>query len=431
MTATVDGNGHQTTISYADNFSDHSCIPSAVKTYAFTTTSTDALGHQTKVAYNTCSRAAVQKQDANDLAQNRPGTQYSYDTSGRPTRTTSADGGSSCTSYQSSTTSLITSDIASGQNHSTSVVLNGFGLVQSQIDESANTEVDFGYDLLGRVQSTTNPHVAGSLSSPSIIYATDGLNRRLGQLQADGTSKLVWQYTGQNIDAFDETGTHHRFTYDAADRLLSAFELGTSTFPLNLETDYIFDALNDLTNVNQIGAPGETPRTRSFTYDWLSRLVTAQNPESGLTCYGTWSGGSVGSGVCQNGYDAKGNLVAKTDARGLIVSMKYDSLDRLTSKTASDGSLSYTYVYDEASHTNGVGRLTSSTNNLANAGVQYSYDPMGRVLQRSVCVPDNCGYIFGGLGTYDLAGDLITSHITTAANVGVTFDSAGRVIGST
>jgi len=57
-----------------------------------------------------------------------------------------------------------------------------------------------------------------------------------------------------------------------------------------LETDYTYDPLNNLTRVSQTGGS----LVRSFSYDSLSRLITANNPESGLTCYGTWSGGAVG-----------------------------------------------------------------------------------------------------------------------------------------
>ena len=44
-----------------------------------------------------------------------------------------------------------------------------------------------------------------------------------------------------------------------------------------------------------------------------AELMTAANPESGTICYGT-----IVNGQCQaNGYDENGNLVYKTDARGV------------------------------------------------------------------------------------------------------------------
>jgi len=73
-----------------------------------------------------------------------------------------------------------------------------------------------------------------------------------------------------------------------------------------------------------------------FCYDSFKRLLSATNPESGTTCYGT-----VVSTVCQaDGYDANGNLLYKTDARGILTTVAYDVLNRPTSKSYSgDGGI--------------------------------------------------------------------------------------------
>jgi len=66
------------------------------------------------------------------------------------------------------------------------------------------------------------------------------------------------------------------------------------------ETDYQFDALGNLLRVDQKGsAPNDSSkwRTRLFTYNSLSQLLTAYNPESGTISYS---------------YDADGELLQKT-----------------------------------------------------------------------------------------------------------------------
>jgi YD repeat-containing protein len=70
---------------------------------------------------------------------------------------------------------------------------------------------------------------------------------------------------------------------------------------LNYETDYAYDALNNLTCAVQKGtdttafttcaAAPTTWRPRSFVYDGLSRLSSASNPESGAIAY-TYDGNS-------------------------------------------------------------------------------------------------------------------------------------------
>jgi YD repeat-containing protein len=65
-------------------------------------------------------------------------------------------------------------------------------------------------------------------------------------------------------------------------------------------TLYAYDALGNLLRVDQKGtAPSDSSqwRTRTFTYDSFSRLLTATNPESGTITYS---------------YDADGNLLQKT-----------------------------------------------------------------------------------------------------------------------
>jgi YD repeat-containing protein len=72
---------------------------------------------------------------------------------------------------------------------------------------------------------------------------------------------------------------------------------------LTYATSYSYDALDDLVSVTQ----GDV--ARSFGYDALERLTSATNPESGTTTYV---------------YDSNGNLVSKTEARGITTA--YDGV---------------------------------------------------------------------------------------------------------
>ena len=87
-------------------------------------------------------------------------------------------------------------------------------------------------------------------------------------------------------------------------------QLGAVDNP-NQWTGYTYDLLNNLITVNQ----GEQPR--SFTYDALSRLKSATNPESGTINYT---------------YDANSNLATKTDARTITTTYAYDALNRVKTR---------------------------------------------------------------------------------------------------
>src|SRR5437660_5431717 len=124
--------------------------------------------------------------------------------------------------------------------------------------------------------------------------------------------------------------------------------------------------------------------------------------ENGTVCYGTVVGGQ-----CQaNGYDANGNLVYKTDGRGVLTSFDpYDALNRPTVKHYSDGTPAVTYAYDSA--TNGKGRLASVSSSVSS--YSYSgYDAMGRATGGSEMISGQPSqtYLIGY--TYDLAGHLKT-----------------------
>src|SRR5579864_4870107 len=91
-------------------------------------------------------------------------------------------------------------------------------------------------------------------------------------------------------------------------------------------TQYSYDVLENMLSVTQKGDPAVTGsslwRVRTFSYDSLSRLLTATNPESG---------------TLSNTYDADGNLLQKTSpapnqtgTATQAVSYCYDALNRVT-----------------------------------------------------------------------------------------------------
>ena len=113
-------------------------------------------------------------------------------------------------------------------------------------------------------------------------------------------------------------------------------------------------------------------RTRTFTYDSLSRLLTANNPESGTITYS---------------YELDGKLLQKTSpapnqtgSATQTVSYCYDALHRVTGKgygaqTCPLATPVVTYAYD--SGTNAIGHLTSLTDQAGTAS--YTYDILGRL----------------------------------------------------
>jgi YD repeat-containing protein len=176
---------------------------------------------------------------------------------------------------------------------------------------------------------------------------------------------------------------------------------------------------------------------RTFTYDSLSRLRTATNPESGTITYQ---------------YDDTGNLIVKTDARLVSAHYEYDSINRITRRWYNgSSSMSNTthnvpalpsgvgatdevkFYYDSQSLPGGapsysrgaaIGRLVAQTYGAVSNGDYYAYDVLGRPnlkLQQTGAV----NYLMSA--GYTLSGALSSLTYPSGNTISNTFDQAGRL----
>ena len=277
---------------------------------------TNSLGQVTQYGYDCNTGNVTSVQGPNDLANNYPGTVYSYSSIGDLQSVSYPDGGGVSLDYHGyalpltvTTTTLATPDPSIVR----ATVYDGLGRVkQTQVvsDPVGPDYTDTTYDGLGRVASVSNPYRSTADPTYGITsYAYDALGRMTLQCDQDngtgascfpGSSYKRWTYTGNVTDVYDESGVHTEQTSDGAGRVIKVLEAGDSG-TLDVETDYSYDPLNDLTSVVQLGTSGESPRTRTFAYDSLSRLTSAANPESGTTTYQY----SVAEGPLRRGWDER------------------------------------------------------------------------------------------------------------------------------
>jgi RHS repeat-associated protein len=192
-------------------------------------------------------------------------------------------------------------------------------------------------------------------------------------------------------------------------------------------TLYSYDALGNLLRVEQHGDTTDSTkwRIRTFTYDSLSRLLTANNPESGLISYT---------------YDKDGELLQKTSPAPNVlppttatqtVSYCYDELHRVTGKgygtqTCPLATPVVTYTYDLG--TNAKGHLTSLTDQAGTAS--YTYDSMGRLTAETrVLTGANNLAISKSLSyDYNLDGSFYKLHYPSGNVVTYTTSAAGRAL---
>jgi YD repeat-containing protein len=400
--------------------------------------------------------------DANSVT-----TTYSYDNMLRPlgnSASTQAGILAASTSIFYSGSSLpetiTTTVIATPDPNETAVeTYDGLGRVIKYIAPSGAI-TDTSYDASGRVYSVSNPYFSASDQTYGITYFTyDALGRKKKQTEQDGVSALQWLYSGNVTTFIDEAGNSWKRTSDAFGRLTNVTEPGGQ------QTNYGYDVLGNLLGSNQLGVAGDTPRTRSFTYDSLSRLLCSSNPETSFAACPVSATGAYLAGTTGYTYDPNGNLATKTvpqpnavpgSTLTTVTNYSYDNLNRMLSKAYTNppsGTLSSCYSFDTA--TNGVGRLgaewTTAGSCSTTSGYQtmrqfLAYDPMGRLWNEKQCVIGHCTNgptppcaVSGNNAPYyqtycyDLAGNMTWSvngvnNVPGVSSIWFTqaFDGAGR-----
>jgi YD repeat-containing protein len=354
----TDPGGHQTTYSYDGTFYG----AYVTQTQLPSTNSPNLAQHITNDWYDLTSGVLAWHKD-----QNQQQTTYTYDNMWRiKSITYPSAGGSVSYNYDDTPGSLyveIQHTIDSTRSTNEFIFFDGVGRQISQSranDETSNPpydKIDTCYDALGSKSFVSFPYQTSSYNgSPNCSgsgdsYTYDGLRRVTAVTHSTGGT-ITTSYYGPATSVTDEgngiTTTQKISQVDGLGRLTSVCEVTGSNLtgvtgsvaPCSLDiagtgflTTYQYDALDNLLAVNQGGLP-----QRQFTYDSLSRLITANNPETGTTCYGTWSGSS-----CVNGYDVDSNLIQRTrpapnGASGYVTTTySYDALHRLLSTQYSDG----------------------------------------------------------------------------------------------
>lgn len=245
------------------------------------------------------------------------------------------------------------------------------------------------YDQMGKITYSSNPARSAGAATDGWTRATSDTGGRVVEVasfsgasqppatgtNANWTGSVSTTYDAQFTTVADQAGKVRRSMVDALGRLVRVDEptagnnLGTTSSPTQA-TNYTYSVLGNLLSVSQ------GSQTRTFTYDSLSRLRTAFNPESGTVTYT---------------YDDNGNLLTKLDARSITTSFTYDSLNRPTLKNYSDTTPDIAYFYDSQTLPAGApafdrgfasGRLVAVTYGGGSGGTYRGYDARGAVLRQ-------------------------------------------------
>ncbi len=294
--------------------------------------------------------------------------------------------------------------------------MDGLGrTVTQKISDGTTTYsiVAMQYDPIGRAYMTSNPYTSSAQYWTTSKF--DVLGRPTYNVLQD-SSQITFSYATNTATVTDPAAKARKSFADGLGRMTKVFEDPSG---LNYETDYSYNILDQLTGVTQ-GA-----QTRTYVYDDLGRVNKTTTPEAGTFCFGTYSG----STCQQNGYDSFGDLLYRTDARGVLTSYTYDNLNRLSTISYNVGTSgvtatpSVTLTYDQGgSAAYALGRLTSMTDGVGSE--TYTYNNLGEMTQLQKVIGSTT-YTTGY--AYNLAGELSSITYPSSRVVQQSFDTIGRL----
>ncbi|WP_109124704.1 hypothetical protein [Dyella sp. C11] len=308
-------------------------------------------------------------------------TQYSYDALNRVSQVLPPSG------TQSTTFGY---DALGNKNYAASGISiwsanrNKLGLITDEtlnVTGNGSNVLRYGHDAYGTVRTVTYP------DGLAIDYAPDALGR---VKQAGSFATGVSYFPDGNVQSFIYGNGTQYLAEENARQLLSNFTYG-KTGTLNLSEDVVYDANGNITNINDL-ATGQ--RTKSFGYDGLNRLTSAQ--ASNL-----WGAESYT-------YDPLNNIQTRTTG-GQTYTYNYDATNLLRSITLAGAPVN-TFGYDprgNVTNKNGNTLVFDALNQLLQIPGfdSYAYDAAGRRVQKTPVNSTTPVFYF-----YNQAGQLLYQY---------------------
>ena len=345
-------------------FPDYAAAGVVSRTTTFTY---DARGQFATSTTNALGQTETYTHDArfgNKLSQTGPNgltTTWSYDSFGRKTGETRADGTSTTVTRQ-------WCDGFNGNTGNTQCPTGGVLALTTQVDgttpKTAISDAygrvlrtatigrdgqfiysDTQYNARGEISRKSLPYFAGDTAQWSTFYY-DALSRVYREVTADGSQNNTG-FNGLSTSIINALGQINDRTKDVLGHVVYTYDADTN------ETYYRYDPFGNLVETQD-----NDGNIIHNTYDIRGRKIAMDDPDMGHWTYQ---------------YNAFGELVSQTDAKGQTTTMSYDPLGRMVSRTEPEGTS--TWTYDTA--TNGIGKVAQVTGAAGDIKT-FQYDNLGR-----------------------------------------------------
>jgi RHS repeat-associated protein len=285
------------------------------------------------------------------------------------------------------------------------------------------------YDELGRLRKSTNPYRStrsdgdtnpGPPNLPNATTYDYDVMGRVRTVTLPDTRTVVSDFTGVETTVTDQVGRKRKSELDGLGRVIRVTEQDPSSGSLSWITNYTYDMLDNLKQVDQGG------QLRTFGYDALSRMTSESTPEGGALSYT---------------YTSFGAVLKRTDARNVETHYRYDTLNRLDQvsytgpgggalpsgvETTSLVSINYNIFTGQQSGNGLVSFITDGVGTDGAGREDYAYDGLSRATSKQRTVDGNV-YTTGY--EYNQASQVVVMVYPSGKRVRMNHDSRGRMAG--
>lgn len=465
---------------------------------------TDNFGHSLTFTYNSAGRlASVVAPDGGSVI-------YGYNTAGYLSSVANLDGSTKQYLYTDPNWATgISSAVDESGNTEFTLSYDSQGRVLSSTLGGVTSSMSFTYnsdgsttetDPLGAVRDFTFQQVGNHELSSAVTgapcfkcgyvaastYDTSGFPASETDFNGNVTTYVYDDTRGLEISRTEGSGTAAASTITTVwnttfplPSLISVYAGGSTSGTLLRTTGFTYDGLGDALSKTVTDPATGASRTWNYTYDGYGRRLTAQDPRGNTNTYTYYTCATgaacgeletatdaLGHVTTYNTYDADGRPLTLTDPNGTVVTLAYDAQERLTSRTVSGettsfscyltgllkqatlpdgGSVSYTY---DAAHrltqvNDGLGnKIVYTLDAMGNRTAENSYDPSGTLHRTHTRVINTLNEVYQEVNaagtstvtttfTYDNDGNATAIDAPLSRNTGESYDALNRVSSTT
>ncbi len=345
------------------------------------TSSTDGLGRTTNYTYNAAGQVLTETQPPDVVGGSRAVTTYTYDSVGRLSALTDPVGRVTTFAYDARNR-LVTTTYGDSTFASTTYGTGAdAGRVIATRDRNGNVTT-YGYDAAGRRNLTQQVVTRADGSTETlreVCTYVPGSEREASCTRNGETTVYGYDARGrrisQSVFATQATALTTTWTYDDADRRIVEQD------PYGRKTFTVYDMLDRVVRTVRETVPTGVPAGAALAT--LPRL----------------SGADPAYVIEDSSYDAEGQVLTRTDARGTVSSFAYDGLGRVI--TQIDGGIATTrFTYDAVGNRT---RIAHPRNESETGGFATAITYTGR--NRPLTITEAVGRAEAGVTSYTYAGD--------------------------